>query len=147
MSALFVSSMKTSASPDFNGDLGHFIKDELNKRRIPLPKTGDLPRLPATWRTWDIDAGNGRRALAVRAQGCSLDCVVAMLFSLLSPSRVQRAFSKDNDRSFWFSVDGKRGSFNRTDTGLVVSFITCAVTLTIGQDDQEVHIGFSEHPK
>jgi hypothetical protein len=128
------------------GDLGVFIVAELNKRSIPLPKAGEPPRLPATWRTFTIELARKRSGLAVTAQGCRSENVVTVLFSLLSPLRVDRPFSKDNDRNFWFSIDGREGSFSRTDTGLVLSFIAHGVSSKIAESDQKLHLGFSKHP-
>jgi len=134
------------ASSDTKGDLGEFIISELNRRGVPLSKTDDLPRLPATWRTVTVEISGTPKDVGAGAQGCSLGNVLAFCFSLLSRFRVQRPFSKDNDSNFSFSINGNRGNFTRTDTGLVISFITFGVSLTIGESDQELHIGFAEHP-
>jgi len=135
--------MKTS--PESTGDLGQLIISELNGRGVALPKPPDPPSLPTTWHTFTLEI-RGVKGLAVRALDCSLDKVADFCFLLLSPFRVYRPFSRDNDRSFWFSVDGKEGSFSRTDTGLVVSFITWGVSLTIGESDEGLHMGFTKHP-
>ena len=133
--------------PDSTGDLGEFIISELNRRGVPLSKARDLPRLPATWRTVKVEIAGTPKDVGVGAQGCSLGNVLGFCFSLLSPFRVHRPSSKDSDRSFLFTVNGKQGNFTRTDTGLVISFITLGVALTIGESEQELHIGFAEHPR
>ena len=137
--------MKTS--PSGTGDLGEFIIAELHKRGISLSKPNELPRLPATWRAITVEIAGAAQELGVGAHGCSLDNVLAFCFSLLSPLRMDRPFSKDTDKSFWFSIDGKRGSFTRTDIGLVISFVEWGVSLSVGESDQELHIGFAEHPR
>ena len=134
------------ASPDSTGDLGEFIVAELDKRGVPLPEASEPSRLPATWRTFTIELEGDRTGLAVAAQGCSWEKVVAFLFTLLSPCRVHRPFSKDNDNSFWFSFDGKEGNFKRTDRRLVILFITCGVSLVVGESQQGLDLGFSKHP-
>lgn len=136
--------MKTS--PDSTGDLGQFIISELNKRGVVFSTIADLPRLPATWRMVTVKIAGEDKDVGVRAKGCSLDEVLDFCFSLLTPLRVHRPFSKDNDKSFWFSIDGEQGNFSRTDSGLVISLITIGVALTVAQSDQELFIGFTEHP-
>jgi hypothetical protein len=133
-----------NANCETKGDLGEFIISELNRHGVPLRKTCELPRLPAMWRPVTVEIGGAPKELGVRAQGCLVENVVNFCLSLLSPLRVHRPFSKDNDRSFWFSIDGKQGSFTRTDTGLVISFVAWGVTLSIGESGQGLHVGFVE---
>ena len=140
-----ISNMKTS--PDGAGDLGEFIIAELNRRGVALSKTTDLPRLPATWRTVTVEIAGTPKDLGARVQGCSLADVSAFCFSVFSRLRVHRPGSNDNDRNFFFSVAGGSGHFDTTSTGLVVSFITLGIALTIGESDQELQIGFAEHPR
>ena len=135
--------MKTS--PDSTGDLGEFIIAELSRRGVALSKTGDLPRLSATWRTVMVEIAGTPNNLGARVQGCSLAEVSAYCFLVFSRFRVYRAGSNDNDRSFFFSIAGGSGHFDNIGTGLVISFVTLGVALTIGESDQELHIGFAEH--
>ena len=136
--------MKTS--PASTGDLGEFIIAELHKRGISLSKPDELPRLPATWRAITVEIAGAAQELGVGAQGCSLSNVLKFCSSLLSPLRVNCPFSKDNDRNFWFSIDGKQGSCTGTDTGLVISFIPWGVALTVSESNKELHVGFAKLP-
>jgi hypothetical protein len=137
--------MKTS--PDITGDLEEFIILELNRRGVPLSKTSELPRLAATWRTITMEIAGALNDAGVGAQNCSLADVSAFCFSLISPFRVQRPFSRDNERSFWFSIDDKPGSFLRTSEGLVVSFIESNIGLTVAASEHGLFIGFAGHPE
>jgi hypothetical protein len=134
--------MKTSS--DSKGDLGEFIISELSRRGVALSKTVDLPHLSATWRTVTVGIADTPKDLGARVQGCSLTDVSAFCFLLFSRFRVHRPGSNDNDRNFFFNVAGGSGHFDNTGTGLVISFITLGVILTIGESDQELHIGFAE---
>jgi hypothetical protein len=136
--------MKTSS--DTKGDLGQFIISELSRRGVALSnKSDDLPPLSASWRTVTVEIAGTSKDLGARVQGCSLADVSAFCFSVFSRFRVHRP--NDNDGNFFFSVAGVTGHFDHTGTGLVISFITLGVALTIGESDQELHIGFAEHPR
>jgi hypothetical protein len=139
------SNMETS--PDSTGDLGEFIISELNKRGVALSMSADLPRLSATWRKVTAEFVSTPKYLGVRVQGGSLADVSAFCFAVFSRFRVHRPRSNDNDRNFFFSAaGGGSGHFDNTGTGLVISFVTLGVALTIGESGQELHIGFAEHP-
>ena len=133
-------------SPDTKGDVGKFIIAELNSRGIALPNRADLPSLPATWRTITLEIAGAPKNVGVGVDGCSLADVSAFCFSLFSAFRVQRPFSNDNDGSFFFSVNGKPGNYMKTDVGLVVSFITSGVAVTLADSEHGVFIGFAERP-
>ena len=126
--------------------MGDLILESLRARGVSLSKSKDLPALPARWHPVSIAVAGTPKDVGFAAQGCVLDNVMKFCSLLLSPFREVRPFSNDNERSFWFSVDGKRGSITSTNTGLVISFIAWGISLTIAGNDDEVHIGFAEYP-
>jgi len=135
-------------SSDIQGDLGEFIISELRRRGVALSnKMTDFPRMYATWRIVTIEIEDAPMELGARVQGCSFAEVSAFCFSVFSRFRVTRPGSNDNDRSFFFSIAGDSGHVDNTGTGLVISFITLRIALTIGCSDEELHIGFAEHPR
>jgi hypothetical protein len=134
-------------STDSAGDLGEFIISELNKRGVALSKTADLPRLSATWRMVTAEFAGKAKDLGARVQGCPLTDVSAFCFALFSRFRVHQPGSNNNDRNFFFTTAGGSGHFENTGTGLVISFITLGVALTIGESGQKLYIGFAEHPR
>ena|SRR5437867_3808264 len=134
-------------SPETKGDLGEFIIAELKKRGIPLSKTVDLSDLPATWRTIAVEMAGAPKDVGVGAVGCSWATVVDFLFSLFSRYRVHRPFSNDNDRQFWFTIDGKHGSFARTHTGLVISFLASGFSVIASDTEYGLFVGFADYSK
>jgi hypothetical protein len=128
---------------DDKPELGDFILAELNNRGVLIPFVGKVPTLAATWREFEINVPGRDKGLAVEAHGCSFEDACAFCRLLLSPLRLQRRFANDNEESFWFSIDGKEGSFSKTDSALVISFIDLGVGLTIAKAETQLNVGIS----
>ncbi|PWU15251.1 MAG: hypothetical protein C5B50_15735 [Verrucomicrobia bacterium] len=93
---------------------------------------------------WTIKLAGNRSGLVMSAKGSPFENVESFLFTIISPFRTQRPFSKDNDFSFWFDLQGTEGTFKRNGAYLRVSLIKHGFSLVIVQRGPELHIGFSE---
>ena len=127
------------------GDLGHYIIAELNRRGgFTVSRTRGLPRLPATWHTVTVELAGVPKDVGALAQGCSFTDVSAFCFSLFAGLRRHRPLSADNDERFVFTIGGGDAHFQKMSTGLVIIFIKQRMTMTIGEYEHGLHVGFTK---